>query len=63
MLRGSDEMPVMPQCADAALRAFYSELTEADIEFVQRGGQIVVNCADTRCEHYPCAYSGVGEKT
>ena len=62
MLRGDNEKLVMPKCADPALRAFYSELTEADIEFVQRGSQIVVNCADTRCPHYPCAYSEVGEK-
>lgn len=56
MLRDRNELPIVPQCEDLALKAFYSELTEEDIEFLQRGNHIVLTCQDTSCPGYPCAY-------
>ena len=63
MLRGNGEESVMPACADPTLKLFYSELTEADIEFARRGSRIVLSCRDASCPNYPCAYCEVKENT
>jgi hypothetical protein len=61
MLHENNERPIGPECADPTLKAFYSDLTEGDIELLQRGSRIVVNCQDTSCPNYPCAWSGLSK--
>ena len=59
MLHENNETPIVPECGDPTLKAFYSELTEGDIELLQRRSRIVVKCQETSCPHYPCAWSGL----